>query len=136
LAQLIYQIFLLAYEAGFRVVALFNNKAKAGVAGRKNIFDHISAELRQDVHLQKKESAELIWMHCASLGEFEQGRPVLETLRSKFPSYRIVLTFFSASGFEAMKNYKGADHIFYLPFDEKQMQQKWLKPSTLPLYCG
>ena len=59
----------------------------------------------------------MIWMHCSSLGEFEQGRPVLEGLRREYPGCRIVLTFFSPSGYETKKDYKGADHIFYLPLD-------------------
>ena len=58
-----------------------------------------------------------IWMHCASLGEFEQGRPVLEALRERFPDAVIIVTFFSSSGYEVRKNYKGADHVFYLPTD-------------------
>lgn len=60
---------------------------------------------------------QLIWMHCASLGEFEQGRPVLESLKQQYPHITIVLTFFSASGYEVMKNYQGADRIYYLPMD-------------------
>ena len=63
------------------------------------------------------EKRPVIWMHCASLGEFEQGRPVLEQLRRQSPHCRIVVSFFSPSGYEARKNYTGADHIFYLPLD-------------------
>lgn len=59
----------------------------------------------------------VIWMHCSSLGEFEQGRPLLERLRNTYPSYKILLTFFSPSGYEVRKNYEGADYIFYLPGD-------------------
>lgn len=61
----------------------------------------------------------VIWMHCSSLGEFEQGRPLLEKLRNTYPSYKILLTFFSPSGYEVRKNYNGADYIFYLPADGK-----------------
>ena len=106
----LYNIFLVLYNIGFRLAALFNNKARLGLAGRKNIFDKIIANnnsVKQDV----------VWMHCASLGEFEQGRPVLEALKQASPSITIVLTFFSASGYEVMKKYKGADQIYYLPID-------------------
>jgi 3-deoxy-D-manno-octulosonic-acid transferase len=59
----------------------------------------------------------IVWMHASSLGEFEQGRPVLEHLRTLYPGYSYIITFFSPSGYDVAKNYKGADHIFYLPFD-------------------
>jgi 3-deoxy-D-manno-octulosonic-acid transferase len=60
-----------------------------------------------------------VWMHCASLGEFEQGRPLLEKIRNIYPNTKIILTFFSPSGYEVMKNYNGADYIFYLPMDSR-----------------
>lgn len=66
----------------------------------------------------------VVWMHCASLGEFEQGRPVLEQLRAAHPHYKYVLTFFSPSGYEAAQHYKGADHIFYLPMDSREHAQQ------------
>jgi len=59
----------------------------------------------------------VVWFHCASLGEFEQGRPVMEAFRAQYPAYKLLLTFFSPSGYEVRKNYSGADYIFYLPFD-------------------
>ena len=59
-------------------------------------------------------------MHCASLGEFEQGRPVMEAFREAFPAYKILLTFFSPSGYEVRKNYSGADYIYYLPLDSEE----------------
>ena len=68
----------------------------------------------------------LIWMHCASLGEFEQGRPLLEKLRERYPSYKILLTFFSPSGYEVRKDYNGADFIYYLPMDSKKNAQTFL----------
>ena len=58
-----------------------------------------------------------VWMHCASLGEFEQGRPVVEALRSQYPGTTVIITFFSPSGYEIRKNYAGAEHVFYLPLD-------------------
>jgi len=68
----------------------------------------------------------IIWMHCASLGEFEQGRPVLESVRDLYPNAKIILTFFSPSGYEVQKNYKGADHIFYLPMDSAANARKFI----------
>ncbi|MCW3090416.1 MAG: Three-deoxy-D-manno-octulosonic-acid transferase protein [Ferruginibacter sp.] len=106
LGKIIYNIFLALYSIGFQLVALFNNKARLGVKGRRHDIPRVANPNRQ-----------LVWMHCASLGEFEQGRPVLESLKQQYPGISIALTFFSASGYEVMKNYKGADHIFYLPID-------------------
>ena len=65
----------------------------------------------------QRNTGSVVWMHCASLGEFEQGRPVLELLRAAYPQYKYVLTFFSPSGYESAQQYKGADHVFYLPMD-------------------
>lgn len=67
-----------------------------------------------------------IWIHCASLGEFEQGRPVIEKLRSACPDHRIILTFFSPSGYNVRKNYQGADHVLYLPMDSAAHAKKWV----------
>ena len=75
------------------------------------------AEVSRQLQSPYSQNSNTIWMHCASLGEFEQGRPLLEMVRSFHPEYRIVVTFFSPSGFEVRKTYKGADHIFYLPMD-------------------
>lgn len=70
--------------------------------------------------------APLVWFHCASLGEFEQGRPVMEAFREAFPKYKILLTFFSPSGYEVRKNYTGADYIFYLPLDSAANARRFL----------
>ncbi|NLN95110.1 MAG: 3-deoxy-D-manno-octulosonic acid transferase [Bacteroidales bacterium] len=99
------RIFLLAVH----VASLFNTKARKWINGRKNIFD----DIRHFSDGQKP----VAWFHCASLGEFEQGRPVIEAFRLKYPQYRILLTFFSPSGFEVRKNYTHTDHICYLPAD-------------------
>ena len=106
LSRLIYNIFLFLYSAGIRIAALWSPKAKAWIIGR----------MRQQVTIPASAST-TVWMHCASLGEFEQGRPVLEALKQQDPALRIVLTFFSPSGYETCKNYQGADYIFYLPMD-------------------
>jgi 3-deoxy-D-manno-octulosonic-acid transferase len=82
------------------------------VNGRKNIFKKLRTAFSEYKHDEK-----LVWFHCASLGEFEQGRPLIEKFKVKHPEYKIFLTFFSPSGYEIRKNYKGADFVFYLPID-------------------
>jgi 3-deoxy-D-manno-octulosonic-acid transferase len=113
LSIIFYHVFLWFYKIGIRLVAPWNVKARAWLDGRKGIFERIGAEMRSD---GVRDSA-VVWMHCSSLGEFEQGRPVIEGLRRVTPGIRIVLTFFSPSGYTAKKDYAGADHIFYLPLD-------------------
>ena len=110
LGKLLYHLFVFFYGLGVRLAALWNPKAKLWVKGRKKF----PAIVDKTAGRQKK-----IWMHCASLGEFEQGRPLLEKIREQYPDVKIVLTFFSPSGYEVMKLYKGADHIFYLPMDSR-----------------
>ncbi len=96
-------------------LASFNNaKAKLWVSGRKNW------RITLEEKISKIKNEKKIWVHCASLGEFEQGRPLIEAIRKKHPHYKIVLTFFSPSGFEASKNYAHAEVIAYLPLDTKQ----------------
>ena len=119
MSKFLYNIFLLLYSIGIRIASIWNPKAKKWVNGRKNIFATINPKLQTQ---HKK----FIWMHCASLGEFEQGRPLLEELKIKNSELRIVLTFFSPSGYEVMKDYKGADHIFYLPMDSPTNAKKFL----------
>jgi len=88
---------------------MFNSKTKKWLLGRKGILERLKAAIPSD--------AKVVWMHCSSLGEFEQGRPVLEKIRSQHPEYKLLLTFFSPSGYEVQKEYTGADWIFYLPMD-------------------
>src|SRR5690349_8420670 len=104
-----YSIGIRAYYFGVVVSSLWNPKAKQWIDGRKNLFQIIESLLKANEYR--------VWFHCASVGEFEQGRPVIEAYRKKFPHHKIVLTFFSPSGFELRKNYSGADYIFYLPLD-------------------
>ena len=106
----LYNIFLVLYALGIRVASLFNEKARKWLRGRKGIFGQMANAL------QRKDEKR-IWVHCASLGEFEQGRPVIEAIKAQYPGYRIVLTFFSPSGYEIRKDYDGADYVFYLPMD-------------------
>jgi len=115
---LFYNLGIFIYSGLIRVAALFNEKAKFMLAGRKNW----QTELRTKID----KNARYLWFHCASLGEFEQGRPVIEEVKKQFPEYKIILTFFSPSGYEIRKNYEGADVICYLPMDTKSNARTFL----------
>ncbi|HEY8387193.1 MAG TPA: glycosyltransferase N-terminal domain-containing protein [Parasegetibacter sp.] len=140
MSLLIYNIFIWLYRLGIKIVALRSIKARLWIKGRQGIFEQIAAEMAaggqsgeslvptkgvQNTSAGQK-SGPIVWVHCASLGEFEQGRPVIEALRQHCPALRIVLTFFSPSGYEACRNYQGADHIFYLPIDNARNAKKFL----------
>ena len=107
--MLLYNICIALYAQIIKIVALWNPKAKQWVEGRKNIFEQMARKISK--------SDRIVWLHVASLGEFEQGRPIIEQIRKEHPEYKILLTFFSPSGYEIRKNYEGADYIFYLPID-------------------
>ena len=109
LTIVLYNLFLWVYQVSVRIVSPWNRKAAAWINGRKGIFKTI-----KDAKMPEKRR---IWMHCASLGEFEQGRPVVEALRVLYPDITLIITFFSPSGYEIRKNYAGADYVFYLPMD-------------------
>ena len=108
------------YIAQFVVsfLAWFNPKLKLGVDGRKSTYKN----LKQVINANDK----TFWFHCASLGEYEQGLPVFEALQLKHPDYKIVLSFFSPSGYEVRKNSKLADVVVYLPFDTKRNAKRFL----------
>lgn len=106
----LYTCLIYLLDLGIRAAALFHPKAKAFVTGRRGIFKKIEESLAGNKN-------PLIWIHCASLGEFEQGRPILEAVKNEIPQCKIFLTFFSPSGYEVRKNYPQADFIFYLPWD-------------------
>ncbi len=108
----LYSIAIHFYAVAIKVAALFNEKAKLFVAGRKNWEQNLKSKIDP--------KAKYIWVHCASLGEFEQGRPLIEAVKEQFPEYKIVLTFFSPSGYEIRKNYALADVVAYLPLDTKR----------------
>ncbi|MEK0413294.1 MAG: hypothetical protein RL070_782 [Bacteroidota bacterium] len=116
----LYRIFIGIYPIAAWILGFVNPKAKQWYTGRKEILTQITAALASN-------TKPIIWMHCASLGEFEQGRPVLEGLQKQYPNYRILLTFFSPSGYEVHKNYAGADYVFYLPMDSAENARKFLK---------
>lgn len=111
--MLLYDTFLLLYRLGIRLASLADPKASQWLKGRK-IFPQPPAK------------SPTLWMHCASLGEFEQGRPLLEAVKKEYPSYRIIITFFSPSGYEVRKNYSGADAVYYLPMDSRKNAIRFL----------
>ena len=122
-----YNIFLLFFRAGIRIASLWNNKANQWLAGRKNIFEILNSELSTN-------KSKLIWIHCSSLGEFEQGRPVIESFKTNFPNSKLLITFFSPSGYEIRKEYKVADWVFYLPMDSPLNAKKFfdiINPSLV-----
>ncbi len=114
-----YQIAIYLFQLGVAVASLFNKKVKTMWQGERNAF----SVLREKVDPQAK----YVWFHAASLGEFEQGRPLMELLRKNHPEYKILLTFFSPSGYEVRKNYQGADIICYLPIDTIGNSRKFLR---------
>ena len=114
-----YNIFLLFFKVGIHIASLFDEKAKKWVRGRHMIFDRLEKSISG--------SDKIIWIHCASLGEFEQGRPIIEGIRATNASHKILLTFFSPSGYEVQKNYTGADWVFYLPVDGPRNAKRFLE---------
>ncbi len=120
LSLLLYNLFLWLYQFSLRLVSPWNRKAAAWIEGRRGGMGKIEASGVRDSPKTK------LWMHCASLGEFEQGRPVIESLRKRYPDIAIVITFFSPSGYEVRKDYAGADYIFYLPLDSAVHAKRFL----------
>lgn len=102
-----------------RILAVFHKKTDLFIKGRKSVFSFLKSKVAPD--------DQAFWFHCASLGEFEQGRPVIEKLKKEFPNCKLVLTFFSPSGYEVRKNYKGADVVCYLPLDTRANAEKFVK---------
>ena len=109
------------YITGFflKIVALFSPKIKLFVEGRKNVFSILEEKIKAE--------DKTIWFHSASLGEYEQGLPVIEKIKEKHPSHKIVVTFFSPSGYEVRKNNTVADVTIYLPLDSKSNAKNFLK---------
>ncbi|MBD0724000.1 3-deoxy-D-manno-octulosonic acid transferase [Flavobacterium sp. L1I52] len=115
----LYNILITITALLLKFVALFNPKIKQFVAGRKTVFKTLSQKISSN--------DKTIWFHAASLGEYEQGLPVIEKIKEKYPTHKIVLTFFSPSGYEVRKNNNIADATVYLPMDTKKNAQKFLK---------
>lgn len=114
----LYSFGISAYGAGVKLAAMKNRKASLLSAGQKEIWRVLDKKIDP--------SARYIWIHAASLGEFEQGRPLIEKLKKERPEYKVVLTFFSPSGYEVRKNYELADCVCYLPFDTPKRVRRFL----------
>lgn len=123
--NILYNLGTRAYFLGIKLAAAFGHrKAKLMEEGRQDWAQKLQAKVKE---LKAQDSNRpYIWFHAASLGEFEQGRPLIEALREKYPQYRILQTFFSPSGYEVRKNYKGADIVCYLPYDKPSECRRFL----------
>lgn len=114
-----YELFIILYNIGVWVASFFSKKVRTMWKGEHRTF----RVLREKID----PNAMYIWFHAASLGEFEQGRPIMEAIRREHPGYKILLTFFSPSGYEVRKNYDGADVVVYLPVDTKRNARRFLR---------
>ena len=117
--QFLYNISIRFYILAIRIASLFRPKAKLWIKGRKNIFQKLKAATENENNI--------VLFHCASLGEFEQGRPIMEGYKKKYPTHKILLTFFSASGYEVRKHYNIADWVFYLPADTPSNAKQFIE---------
>lgn len=115
----LYNLFVILITQVLKVIALFSPKIKLFVEGRKTVFPTLALKI--------KPSDKTIWFHAASLGEYEQGLPVIEKIKERFPTHKIVITFFSPSGYEVRKNNTIADVTVYLPLDSKKNAQEFLR---------
>ena len=115
---MIYNLGIHIYQLGIRLAGLFSDKPAKMVKGHREVFDLLKSKINRN--------ARYIWFHAASLGEFEQGRPLIERIRKEYPQYKILQTFFSPSGYEVRKNYDGADIVCYLPMDTPGNAKKFV----------
>ena len=109
---MLYDLAIAIYDILVHLAAPFSRKPRKMMKGHWVVYELLRQQLEKDVRY--------IWFHAASLGEFEQGRPLIEKIRAKYPDYGILLTFFSPSGYEVRKNYRGADVVCYLPYSGVQ----------------
>lgn len=116
---MIYSLVIYIYLFGVKLAALFSEKPAKMVKGHREVFDILRDKIDRN--------ARYIWFHAASLGEFEQGRPLIERIRKEHPEYKILQTFFSPSGYEVRKNYQGADIVCYLPFDTPRNVRRFVE---------
>lgn len=105
------------YGVAIGIASWFNPKAKRWIEGRKNWRKQLASQA---------DLKGCVWFHCASLGEFEQGRPLIEAFKKEHPNQKILLTFYSPSGYEIRKNYNGVDHVCYMPLDTSQNAKDFL----------
>ena len=122
LMRVIYSFFIFFYGLFIRFAAIFNDKARQWVDGRRGIFAKLEGALKE----VDRSKTPVIWFHASSLGEFEQGRPIIESFRQTYPQYKILLTFYSPSGYAVRKNWDQADWIFYLPLDTPGNARRWM----------
>ena len=117
--KLLYSISIFHLELAFKVLSWFNDKIKRGLEGRKQSLEIVKSKISKD--------DKVIWMHAASLGEYEQGLPVLEKLKEKYPNHKVLVTFFSPSGYENVVKKNKEDVLCYLPFDKKSTISEFVK---------
>lgn len=115
---MIYNLAMYLLELGVKLAGLFSDKPAKMVKGHRDAYDLLKSKIDRN--------ARYIWFHAASLGEFEQGRPLIERIRKEYPQYKILQTFFSPSGYEVRKNYDGADIVCYLPIDTPSNVKKFI----------
>ena len=106
------------YSLAVKIASRKNEKARLMINGHKEVFNYLKK------NITGKE--DIIWVHASSLGEFEQGRPLIERIKREKPQYKILLTFFSPSGYEVRKNYSYADYVCYLPFDKFSLAKEFI----------
>ncbi len=117
-----YTLAIRVYALAVAFASLFHRKARAMCIGQSRTYDILRDRIDR--------SAKYVWFHAASLGEFEQGRPMIEKIRAAYPEYKILLTFFSPSGYEVRKDYDGADVVCYLPFDTPRRVKRFLQLAS------
>ena len=117
--MIFYNLAIYFYYFLVRIVSLFNPKARKMLKGQKNTYNILKEKVEKD--------AKYVWIHVSSLGEFEQGRPIIELIKEQHPQYKILLSFFSPSGYEVRKDYPLADIVCYLPMDTKRNVKKFFK---------
>jgi 3-deoxy-D-manno-octulosonic-acid transferase len=117
--RFIYSLVIFTFTGLIHIASLFNGKASLWVKGRRGWEKMLRGKVKSD--------EKTVWIHCASLGEFEQGRPVIEAIKKRAPEYKILVTFFSPSGYEIRKNWTGADNICYLPADTPKNARKFIE---------
>lgn len=116
--RLLYNICIAIYAALIRLVSPFNKKARLWCDGRKGMVERMRRVIGEE--------SNIVWIHVASLGDFEQGRPLVDYVKEHYPEYKILLTFFSPAGYEVRKNYPNADYVFYLPNDTRREVRRFL----------
>lgn len=116
--KLLYNVCIAVYAALIRLASLFNKKAKQWCDGRRGMAERMREAIGNEQNI--------VWIHVSSLGDFEQGRPLVDYVKANYPDYKILLTFFSPAGYEVRKNYPNADYVFYIPKDMPREVRRFL----------